>query len=245
MLFTGGYVSRHLQSLLNSVFPGEYEIVNLSSAGMFAPEFLQRFIAATNYDIDMVIIPIAYISLSDRMKLANQAFTSKSFFKPDVFSMLPLTFWWRNYDVGLFCNTLVEHKVKLFKYRNDLRNTWEIPLVTKLYGSGLRGPFCFLEVDENQSWRFPDGFDRNLFDWKLYSLGRKNHLAELADLMSIASSEKIDVIASNLPIDFTKDPHAVKEEDFKQYQKQIAYIFRSADSFIDFQNFFPERILHI
>jgi hypothetical protein len=240
--FTGGYAPQHLQIILDLIFPGEYEIVNMSSPGMFAPEFLERFATTTNYNIDTLILPIAYISFADRMKLTNQALSAHSFFKPDIFQNLPLTFWWRNYDLGLFTNKSVEHLFRLYKYRNSSRNIWEKPLAHFLHQQiGWHSQFPFLEVDENQTWRFPDGFDRNLFDWSLYALGRKKHLMEISDLITQANKRNIPILASNLPIDFAKDPHVVNQNDFENYRKNVAKLFESTTNYVDHQNTFPKE----
>ena len=43
---TGGRISRHLQRLLDQVFPGSYEVIDLTSGGMFTPEYQQKLSAA-------------------------------------------------------------------------------------------------------------------------------------------------------------------------------------------------------
>jgi hypothetical protein len=237
--FTGGYVPKHLQELLNKIFPDEYEVINLSHPGMFAPEFLQRFAAALNYKIDLVILPVAYISFSDRMGLTNQARTARSYFKPDIFPYLSLNFWKRNYDINLFLNDLVGHFSALYLYRNDIRKLWENPL-SSFFKQTLGIPKTFfLEADENQSWRFPDGFDHNLFDWRLYSLGRANHLADIRELLQLAETNHVPVIACNLPIDFAKDPHIVNLDDFSRYREELRTLFHHVTNYTDYQNTFP------
>ena len=239
--FTGGNVYLHLQELLNELFPGEYEVINMSAPGMFAPEFLQRFLSVSESDIDTVILPVAYISFSDLMKLKNQALTSHSFFKPDVFPKLPITFWLRHYDIDLYLNKLLERHVSLYKYRNDLRDYWEKPLVNILSIYLGNRPYRFLEVDEFQSWKFPDGFDNKLFDWNLYSLKRKNHLNDLENLVSEIKRHQINLLPSNLPIDFEKDPHPVNTHDYRIFRTEISNLFHSFPHYIDYQDIFPKE----
>lgn len=206
---------------------------------MFSPEFLQRLVSALNYDIDYLILPLAYISFSDRMGLANQAVTAQSFFKPDIYPHLPWKFWLRNYDINLYASRAVAQLCNLYQYRNDTRNLWENPFTEQLKKiPGVRKNI-FLEVDAYQSWRFPDGFDRNLFDWSLYAMGRKNHLADLQSLIQLAGQNNIDILASNLPVDFAKDPHKVNKNDFRLYQSEIRSLLETVTEYTDYQDNFP------
>jgi hypothetical protein len=239
--FTGGYVSKHLQKLLDLIYPNEYEVLNFSAAGMFAPEFLERFAATTEYGIDIVILPVAYISFSDMMKLQNQSQSSQSFFKPDIFPKLPLGFWIRNYDISLFSNKLIERVFALYRYRDKVRDSWEQPLTNLLKKHDTSRRYLFLEVDENQSWKFPDGFDRSLFDWSLYALGRSKHLQEIQDLISLANKRNIPILASNLPIDFAKDTHKVDIQDYKNFQNELAQLFNKTATYINYQDSFPKE----
>jgi hypothetical protein len=41
-------------------------------------------------------------------------------------------------------------------------------------------------VDERKGWRFPDGFDSNLFNWKLYQNDRDSHIEDMSSLVDLA-----------------------------------------------------------
>jgi hypothetical protein len=41
-------------------------------------------------------------------------------------------------------------------------------------------------VDERKGWRFPDVFDSNLFNWKLYQNDRDSHIADMSSLVDLA-----------------------------------------------------------
>jgi hypothetical protein len=197
---TGGRVANHLQSLLNELQPGGYEVIDMAAPGIFAPEMLQRMLLGLSQKPDLVIMAVAYISFSDRMKLALQSHTARSFFKPGVFEQLSGNFWLRNYDIGLYLETFLQQHLRVFRYRNSLRDLWELPVARTLKANIDKRPILFLEVDQNQSWRFPEGYDRNLFDWRLYNAGREGHLADLAEAVKTAAGHEVPVLGINLQI---------------------------------------------
>jgi hypothetical protein len=236
---TGGRTSHHLQNLLDRLVPGGFEVLDMSEPGIFAPDMLQRLLSALDYDLDLVILPVAYISFSDRMKLVRQSFSARSFFKPSVASRLPAGFWLRNYDLTLYTETLVARFLRLFRYRNDLRDEWETP-IANLLKQAPGEPFVrFLEVDENQRWKFPEGFDDNLFDWSLYAVGREGHLADMRDLVETCARRDVPVLAANLPIHWDKDPHQADLGDYDEYRTVLARLFSETLEYADLQDLFP------
>lgn len=238
--FTGGRVSRHLQHLLDAVCPHAVEIVDLSNAGMFAPEFLQRFVFALSFKPDGVILAPSYISFSDRMGLARQASTARSMFKPDVFRRLPLGFWRRNYDLRTYATSFVAQYWKTYRYRNTLRNVWEQPALSLLNRLDYQGRIPFLEADEYQLWRFPDGFDRNLFQWRLYASGRQGHMADLEALVRLANRHRIPVYGFNLPVHWEKSVYPHDPKDVALYRRQLARLFKTAYLYHDYEDSFPK-----
>lgn len=122
---TGGMVANHLQELLDRVEPDSFEVLDLASPGIFAPDMLQRVLFGMEFDPDLLILSVAYISFSDLMPLAFQAHSARSFFKRGVFRRLRPGFWWRNYDIGLMSETLVSTRLRLYRYRNQIRDLWE------------------------------------------------------------------------------------------------------------------------
>lgn len=238
---TGGQVTRHLQALADSLAPGSLEVIDLSQPGIFAPEMLQRTLLSLDFHPDLVVLAVSYISFSDRMDLGLQAHSARSFFKPGVFERLPAGFWARNYDIGIYANTLVSHFSAMYRFRNRLRNGWEVPLASAIKAaSGARRIF-FLEADENQRWRFPDGYDNNLFQWNLYASGRKNQVQGMADLVRILDEQAVPLIAVNLPIDLGKTVYPYDLEDFARYRETMAAIFSAADHYIDQDSYFPKK----
>jgi hypothetical protein len=125
---TGGRISNHLQILCDRLCPDQLEVIDLSSPGMFAPEYLQRSAAAIDYDLSAVVLPLSYISFSDRMPLRRQALSARSMFKPKVLPRLPLGFWLRNWDISVYSDAAVSQLLRIYRYRNDLRDRWERPL---------------------------------------------------------------------------------------------------------------------
>ena len=236
---TGGYVAKHLQALLDELQPGHYEVTDSSAPGIFAPDMLQRVLLGLENDPDVVIMAVAYISLSDRMKLALQAHSARSFFKPGVFKRLSAGFWLRNYDIGLYLETFLKQHLHIFHYRNKLRDLWEQPVVNTLKATFDKRPILFLEVDEDQKWKFPEGYDRNLFDWRLYSAGRQGHLADLAEAIESATDNGVPVIGMNLPIHWEKSLRTHKEQDYRRYREEIANSFAGALDYVDYQDNFP------
>jgi hypothetical protein len=238
---TGGHVAKHLQKLLDRLAPNEFEILDMSDAGIFAPDMLQRLLASLDYDLDGVILAVAYISFSDRMKLVRQSFTARSFFKPSIFPRLPAGFWLRNYDLGIYSETLVAQHVRTYRYRNNVRNLWEEPVAQYLKKAPGTAWVRFLEVDENQSWKFPDGFDSDLFDWSLYAVGRRNHLKDMEALIRICSRVGLPVLASNLPIHWEKDTHQANFEDYRHYRESLKEVFAGCLDYVDYEDFFPKE----
>jgi len=186
---TGGRVAGHMQRLLDRAAPKRFEVLDLASPGIFAPDFLQRMARALDFDLDSVVIASAYISFSDRMGLSRQASSALSFFNAGVAERLDTGFWLRNYDLGLYLNTLAARYLPLLRFRPDLYGYWKeaaTDLLQRLTGSRNA---LFLNIDSQQSWRFPDGFDRNLFQWRLYSSGRDGHLGDMQDLVGLATDQ--------------------------------------------------------
>lgn len=238
--FTGGNVPVHLQGFLDQLAPGKFEIVNLAEPGIFAPEILQRGLRALDYEIDVVFLGLNYINFSDRMRLGLQAHSTRSFFNNGIFHRLPLGFWTRNYDLGLYNSVFAEKTSKLYRNRNSLRNIWEIPLASLLKNiSGETEQIFFLEMEQDERWRFPDGYDNNLFQWNLYAAGRNNHLADIEALISKFEQNDIPVIAANLPIDFNKSLYQSSQEDLDNYRQQLTDITSGLNDFVDYQADFP------
>ena len=239
---TGGYVSNHLQNLLNVIEPNKFEVIDIADAGIFAPEMLQRFIYGTKLDIDAVVLSVAYISFSDRMKLSLQAHSSRSFFNPQIFPELPASFWLRNYDIGIYTDSLVEQFSKLYKNRSTIRDFWETPLVQFIkLKTGLKDKITSLEIDENRSWEFPEGYNNNLFQWHLYSVGRKGHLADIGEISTLCQSKNIPLFAFNLPIHWQKSYFPTDHEDVSLYRKSLTKIFSTATEYVDYQDIFPKE----
>lgn len=236
---TGGRVANHLQSLLNELQPGGYEVIDMAAPGIFAPEMLQRMLLGLSQKPDLVIMAVAYISFSDRMKLALQSHTARSFFKPGVFEQLSGNFWLRNYDIGLYLETFLQQHLRVFRYRNSLRDLWELPVARTLKANIDKRPILFLEVDQNQSWRFPEGYDRNLFDWRLYNAGREGHLADLAEAVKTAAGHEVPVLGINLPIHWDKSVRGHDTEDYQQYRNELNDLFAGTLAFVDYQEQFP------
>ncbi|MCB0352469.1 MAG: hypothetical protein KDD64_03065 [Bdellovibrionales bacterium] len=238
---TGGFVSHHLQRLLDGVEPDKWQVLDFSDPGIFAPDMLQRGIFALEWEPDLFIFPVAYISFSDRMQLRRQAHTARSFFRPEVFSHLPFGFWMRNYDIGLYLDELMSSALYLHRYRSDLRNLWEKPLAALLHSSLGPEQIHSLEVQQSISWKFPDGFDRNLFDWRLYAEGRSGHLADYNALVSLYHKHKIPTVVANLPVHWEKDPHQHREGDVQLFRQQLKTFLPSEVEFIDYQGTFPKE----
>ena len=236
---TGGRVARHLQDLLDELQPERYEVVDMAAPGIFAPDMLQRLLLGLTYNPDLVIMGVAYISFSDRMKLALQSHSARSFFKPGVFNQLSGEFWLRNYDIGLYLETFLQQHLNIIRYRNDLRDLWEQPVATALKANVDKKPILFLEVDQNQGWKFPEGFDRNLFNWRLYTAGRQGHLADLAEAVRTATGHGVPVLGLNLPIHWDKSVFPHDARDYRRYRNEVADLFSGVLDFVDYQEQFP------
>ena len=236
---TGGQVVNHLQSLLNKLQPGAYEVTDMAAPGIFAPDMLQRMLQGLKEKPDLVIMAVAYISFSDRMKLALQSHSARSFFKPDVFDQLSFNFWLRNYDIGLYLETFLQQHLRIFRYRNSLRNLWELPVTRTLKTHVDNRSILFLAFEQNQRWRFPDGYDRNLFDWRLYSAGRQGHLADLEEAINTAARNEVPVIGVNLPVHWEKSVRGHDAEDYQLYRKELTDLFAETLDYVDYQDQFP------
>jgi len=236
---TGGGVADHMQSLLNELQPGVYEVIDMAAPGIFAPDMLQRMLLGLSQKPDLVIMAVAYISFSDRMKLALQSHTARSFFKAGVFGQLSSDFWLRNYDIGLYLETFLQQHLRVFRYRNSLRDLWELPVARTLKANIDKKPIMFLEVDQSQRWRFPEGYDRNLFDWRLYNAGREGHLADLEEAIKTATEHEVPVIGLNLPIHWEKSVRGHDAEDYRLYRNELADLFSGTLDFVDYQDQFP------
>jgi len=238
---TGGLVATHLQKLLDRIAPNQFEILDVADAGIFTPDMLQRVLASLDYDLDGVIIAVAYISFSDRMKLSLQAHSVRSFFKSEIFPKLKLGFWLRNYDIGLYTNTLVSRFSKLYHYRSQVREAWENPLSHLLKRLTSPKYISFLEVDENQRWKFPDGYDNNLFQWHLYAAGRQGHLSDLKDLIAACHDANLPILGFNLPIHWEKSLYQVNLNDVEEYRTSLKNIFSDVLEYVDYQDIFPKE----
>lgn len=236
---SGGEIARHVQRLLDAVAPAEFEVFDLADPGIFAPDMLQRILFSRQFDPDLLIIGSSYIAYSDRMKLALQGHSVRSFMHDGVRDSLSLRFWLRHYDLDLYLSTLVAESVNLYRYRNDLRDRWEQPLVAFLAGSDRTKPVHFLEVDQHQAWRFPDGYDRNLFQWHLYAYGREKHLTDMREAVAAVFEAGIPLIAFNTPVDWKKSFYQHDEGDYAAYQDAMADLFGAAADYVDYQPSFP------
>ncbi len=238
---TGGHVANHLSTILEHDRPGTVEVLDISDPGIFAPDILQRTLQALDFDPDVIVMAVAYISFSDRMNLALQAHTARSFFNSGVREKLPAGFWWRNYDLGIYGETLFSQQSDLYRFRNKIRDTWELPFVDKLRSWFGQRSVLFLSSDEDQRWKFPEGYDNNLFQWHLYSIGRRNHLADLQSAVQIASASGVPVIGINLPIDWDKSVYKHQAEDIVSYRASLARIFSAGGEYLDYQDIFPKE----
>ena len=237
---TGGKVSRHLQDLLHRASPGRFEVIDMSEAGIFAPEIYQRCITAKSYDIDVLLLSPGYISFSDRMNMRMQGAGVKQFFSENIFADLDGGFWLRNYDVGLYLDELASSSIFLVKNRNAFRRYWSVDLAGTLKNiADNRRPVYFLEFEESTTWQFPDGYDNNLFQWKLYALGRENHMKDLNKAVLFYINANIPVIMSNLPIHFEKSLYEPDLEDYKKYQGELYALGKDASGYNDLQDYFP------
>ena len=237
---TGGCVATHLYNILEKLAPGQFEVLDLSDAGIFAPEILQRTLLGLDLNPDAIILAVAYISFSDRMKLSLQAHSVRSFFKDGIFRKLSLGFWLRNYDIGLYSNSLMAHHLRLYRYRNDIRNIWERPIVHFLQSITNKRPILFLDMDEQQRWKFPDGYDNNLFQWRLYAAGREKHLEDLREAVMRTHRAKVPLFAFNLPIHWEKSLHPHNPVDVQYYRASLAEIFQNATAYVDYEKSFPK-----
>lgn len=239
---TGGHVARHLQRLLERLAPGEFEVLDLAEPGIFAPDMLLRTLRAMDYQPDLVLLGVSYISFSDRMGLALQAHSARSFFNPGIASRLSHDFWLRNYDIGIYTDTLASRLSDLYRNRNELRDRWEQPLAHALKrASGDARPSHILELADNTGWRFPEGYDKNLFQWNLYASGRKGHLGDIAELIAALKREEIPLLAFNLPLDLGKSLYSHRPEDLVRYRAEMEALFADALEYVDYQSFFPKE----
>ena len=237
---TGGKVAYHLQSMLNILAPGEYEILDLSSGGIFIPDMLQRAISVLDYDIDALLLGVSYISFSDRMKLSMQSHSARSFLKSDIMRHIKPGFWFRNYEISLYLDTLFAHGLDLYRYRNEIRDLWEKPFGNWLRTRTEPRMIHSIELDAFRSWRFPDGYDRNLFQWRLYRVGRSNHMADLQDLLNVASEHGVEVLTSNLPVDWKKGAYPNDPVDTRKYQRELQQAVSGLGNYHDYENTFPK-----
>ncbi|MBF0181125.1 MAG: hypothetical protein HQM03_13970 [Magnetococcales bacterium] len=237
---TGGYVARHLRKMLTAIAPGQFEVFDFSSPGIFGPSILQRGLLAMDLEIDLVVLQVAYISFADRIKLARQDHLADHFFRKGILERLPAGFWWRNYDIGLFTNHLVDRFFNLTRYRVELRELWAKPLL-----AGLAGPahIRIIEVDAERQMTMPAGFDPTFFDWSLYALGRAGHVADTRALLDALQRAGIPVIGANLPIDFSKKyTKAVLDTgDFARFRQEMRATFAPALRYTDYQECFPSH----
>ncbi len=238
---TGGHVARHLQVLLDRISPDKFEVLDIAEPGIFAPDILQRTLRGLDYQPDLVILNVSYITFADRMRPALQAHSVRSFFNDGIFTRLPIGFWLRNYDIGLFGDTLVSRFSALYRNRNAVRDLWEQPLTGELKRLiGDPRPVWTLEFSESTGWRFPNGYDNNLFQWSLYAANRHDHLAEIRALVNSLAKAGVPLLALNLPIDLSKSTHSYDFEDFLRYQQEIRQVFADGLAYVDYEEFFPK-----
>lgn len=238
---TGGYVTSHLQKLLNSIAPEKIEVMDMAAPGIFAPDMLQRVLMSLDLKPDMIIMSVAYISFSDRMQLSLQAHSARSFFKDAIYPKLSTGFWFRNYDIGVYGNTFVSHLSRLFRYRNDIRDVWERPIVRSLKKLSDDRYILFLEADEDQGWKFPDGYNNNLFQWNLYAIGRDGHLQDLKEAVESSKQAGVPVLGFNLPIHWEKSIYPNNQNDYQSFRKSLKNVFQNASEYVDYQDSFPKE----
>lgn len=238
---TGGQVPVHLQRLLDRLAPGEFEVLDLADPGIFAPDMLQRTLTGLDLELEAIIMGVSYICFSDRMGLAQQAHSVRSFFKDGILDKLSTGFWLRNYDIGLYGDTLMAHHVRLYRYRNQIRDTWERPIASLFKDLTGTRQILFLEADVNKSWKFPQGYDRNLFQWNLYATGREGHLADLREAIIASRGAGVPVFAFNMPIHWEKSVYPHDSDDVKRYRSELHNIFRDVIEYVDYQDSFPKR----
>ncbi len=238
---TGGLVANHLQNLLNELEPDTYEVLDMADGGIFSPDMLQRMLMSLAYKPDFLILGVAYISFSDRMRLSLQSHSARSFFKKHVFTQLTLGFWARNYDLNIYGNTLASTILKSYRHRSKIRKPLENILVRFLRKQFQFGNILFLQVDENQFWKFPEGYDRNLFQWHLYASGREKHLDDLQDLVRIAKEYEIPLLAFNVPVHWQKSIYKSYPDDVVTYRKKLKKIFADATEYVDYEGVFPKE----
>ncbi|GEM_PF-1095551 len=238
---TGGEVSKHLQALLDSFAFGQFEVMDMSEAGIFAPDFLQRTLMGLEMKPDLIILGTAYISFSDRMRLSRQSHNVRSFFKDGVVEKLTIGFWLRHFDLGLYIDTWLTQNFDFIRYRNRLRQAWTRPLASLLKVGNDRRKIFFLEVDVNQSWKFPEGYDNNLFQWRLYSAGRERHLEDFKDLVSASKDAKVPLFILNLPIHWQKSVFPHNASDYREFTRQLKSLSAGVMDFVDYQDSFPKE----
>lgn len=236
---TGGRVPHHMQQLLDEVAPGRFEIVDMASAGIFAPDFLLRMARASDFDLDAVVVSSAYISFSDRMGLARQSPTARSFFNAGVAGRLGAGFWWRNFDIGLYLDMLASRWLPLLRYRADLYALWSAPLKHFLADATGSSGAQFLDIQLQQRWRFPDGYDPSLFQWRLYSAGRDGHLGDMRALVALAGRQEIPLLALNMPVHWDKGRYPHDADDVVLFRREMSEVYQSASSYVDYQQDFP------
>jgi len=236
---TGGRVSSHLQKLLDALEPTRWQVMDVSAPGIFAPEMLERGVLGLSFEPDLYVVAPGYISFGDKMRLSLQSLSARSFFNPGVVEHIPLDFWWRNYDLGLYLDALAGRYLRLIRYRNRLRQSWQVPLRDEL--STLTGDPVVLSLgrSQRQSWRFPDGYDRNLFQWRLYAGDRDGHLQDMADLLSLLAEKGVPVFGSNLPLDTAKSVYSADSEDLRAYRREMAGLFVDIADYTDQAEYFP------
>ena len=236
---TGGRVPHHMQQLLDEVAPGRFDIVDMASAGIFAPDFLLRMARATNFDLDAVVISSAYISFSDRMGLGRQSPSARSFFNDGVAGRLDAGFWWRNFDIGLYLDMLASRWLPLLRYRAQMYALWSEPL-SRWFADVTGDPeTLFLTIDVQQRWRFPEGYDRNLFQWRLYSAGRDGHVGDMGELVNLAAGQDIPLLALNLPVHWDKGRYPHKPDDVALFLREMSTVYEGATRYVDYQGQFP------
>jgi len=152
----------------------------------------------------------------------------------------PAGFWLRNYDIGLYGTVLTQRISHLYRNRNALRNLWEQPLAAALRTvSTDNRPVFFVEMEQDERWRFPDGYDNNLFQWNLYASGRRGHMKDMESLLNTYAVQDIPLIALNLPIDFGKSVYTQDTDDVNLFRQQLKSVASRSTAFVDYQADFP------
>ncbi len=236
--FTGGRVVAHLQKLLESAAPGEFELFDLSIHGIFGPEILQRIASGIDFNPDVIIFAVFYICFNDRMNLQDQNLTAQSFFRSDVFPKLPFLFWLRDFDINVFADRGSMKIIPLLRYRDTLRASLERPLAAWLKGvtSDTR-KILFLNAGQKKTWHNPDrfgGMNNSLMHENTF---QRVHLADLASAVDLARASGGQVVGLTMPINFSRFfPSKITPSNLGEFRGEVKEIFEGSALYEDLQD---------